>query len=115
MNAKGIKEVLLEGINVGDKDFSALVSKIKANLEWFKFSADSKSVLFATRNQEFKLSLFRISLAGGQPEHLVDMPNRTYYTRLYLSPDESQIIDVAIDFDKYDLWVLDNFEPSAKK
>src|SRR5450755_4432728 len=31
MNAKGIKEVLLEGINVGDKDFSALVSKIKAS------------------------------------------------------------------------------------
>jgi branched-chain amino acid transport system substrate-binding protein len=30
MNAKGMKEVLYEGINVGDKDFSALVSKIKA-------------------------------------------------------------------------------------
>ena len=31
MNAKGVKEVLYEGINVGDKDFSALVSKIKAS------------------------------------------------------------------------------------
>src|SRR4030088_1997793 len=31
MNAKGIKEVLYEGINIGDKDFSALVSKIKAS------------------------------------------------------------------------------------
>jgi branched-chain amino acid transport system substrate-binding protein len=30
MNAKGIKEVLYEGVNVGDKDYSALVSKIKA-------------------------------------------------------------------------------------
>lgn len=30
MNAKGAKEVLYEGINIGDKDFSALVSKIKA-------------------------------------------------------------------------------------
>jgi branched-chain amino acid transport system substrate-binding protein len=30
MNAKGIKEVLFEGVNVGDKDYSALVSKIKA-------------------------------------------------------------------------------------
>jgi branched-chain amino acid transport system substrate-binding protein len=30
MNAKGIKEVLYEGINIGDKDYSALVSKLKA-------------------------------------------------------------------------------------
>ncbi len=30
MNAKGLKEVLFEGINIGDKDYSALVSKIKA-------------------------------------------------------------------------------------
>src|ERR1700704_4376980 len=31
MNGKGIQEVLYEGINIGDKDFSALVSKIKAS------------------------------------------------------------------------------------
>src|SRR5258708_23919186 len=31
MNAKGTKEVLYEGINIGDKDFSALVSKSKAS------------------------------------------------------------------------------------
>jgi branched-chain amino acid transport system substrate-binding protein len=31
MNAKGVKEVLYEGINIGDKDFSALISKIKAS------------------------------------------------------------------------------------
>ncbi|HEY7301839.1 MAG TPA: branched-chain amino acid ABC transporter substrate-binding protein [Xanthobacteraceae bacterium] len=31
MNAKGVTEVLYEGINLGDKDFSALVSKIKAS------------------------------------------------------------------------------------
>src|SRR5215475_12544252 len=31
MNAGGVKEVLYEGINIGDKDFSALVSKIKAS------------------------------------------------------------------------------------
>jgi branched-chain amino acid transport system substrate-binding protein len=30
LNAKGVKEVLYEGINVGEKDFSALVSKIKS-------------------------------------------------------------------------------------
>jgi branched-chain amino acid transport system substrate-binding protein len=31
MNAKGVTEVLYEGINLGDKDFSALISKIKAS------------------------------------------------------------------------------------
>ena len=31
MNGKGVTEVLYEGINIGDKDFSALVSKIKAS------------------------------------------------------------------------------------
>ncbi|MCA0421980.1 MAG: branched-chain amino acid ABC transporter substrate-binding protein [Proteobacteria bacterium] len=30
MNAKGIKEVIYEGVNTGEKDFSALVSKLKA-------------------------------------------------------------------------------------
>ena len=30
MNAKGLKEVLFEGVNKDDKDFSALVSKVKA-------------------------------------------------------------------------------------
>ena len=30
LNAKGLKEVMFEGVNVGDKDYSALVSKIKA-------------------------------------------------------------------------------------
>src|SRR5262249_29694429 len=30
MNAKGLKEALYEGVNKDDKDFSALVSKIKA-------------------------------------------------------------------------------------
>ncbi|MBY0612117.1 MAG: branched-chain amino acid ABC transporter substrate-binding protein [Beijerinckiaceae bacterium] len=31
MNAKGLKEVLYEGINTGEKDYSALVTKIKTN------------------------------------------------------------------------------------
>lgn len=31
MNAKGVKESLYEGVNTGEKDFSALVSKIKAS------------------------------------------------------------------------------------
>src|SRR3712207_9203993 len=29
MNAKGLKEVVYEGVNTGEKDYSALVSKLK--------------------------------------------------------------------------------------
>ena len=29
MNAAGVTEVMYEGINVGDKDFSALIAKMK--------------------------------------------------------------------------------------
>ncbi len=31
INAGGLKEVLYEGVNIGEKDFAALVSKIKAS------------------------------------------------------------------------------------
>jgi branched-chain amino acid transport system substrate-binding protein len=31
MNAKGVKEVLYEGVNTGEKDYSALISKIKSS------------------------------------------------------------------------------------
>ncbi|TDR89617.1 branched-chain amino acid ABC transporter substrate-binding protein [Enterovirga rhinocerotis] len=38
MNAKGLKEVLYEGVNTGEKDFSALVSKLKqANVDLVYF------------------------------------------------------------------------------
>jgi branched-chain amino acid transport system substrate-binding protein len=38
MNAKGVKEVLYEGVNTGEKDFSALVSKLKsANVDLVYF------------------------------------------------------------------------------
>ncbi len=30
MNAKGIKEIMFEGVNVGEKDFSALITRLKA-------------------------------------------------------------------------------------
>ncbi|MGL4242304.1 MAG: branched-chain amino acid ABC transporter substrate-binding protein, partial [Beijerinckiaceae bacterium] len=30
MNAKGVKEVMFEGVNVGEKDFSALITRLKA-------------------------------------------------------------------------------------
>ena len=34
MNAKGVNEVMYEGVNTGEKDYSALVSKLKqANVD----------------------------------------------------------------------------------
>ena len=61
MNGKGIKEVLLEGINVGDKDFSALVSKIKASgaelVYWGGLQTEGGLIVRQMRDQGVKAVL----------------------------------------------------------
>src|SRR6202166_3058441 len=61
MNAKGIKEVLFEGINVGDKDFSALISKIKASgadlVYWGGLQTEGGLIVRQMRDQGVKAPL----------------------------------------------------------
>src|SRR5882757_5133936 len=61
MNAKGIKEVLYEGINIGDKDFSALVSKIKASgadlVYWGGLQTEGGLIVRQMRDQGVKAVL----------------------------------------------------------
>src|SRR5262249_17295238 len=58
MNAKGLKEVLFEGVNKDDKDFSALVSKIKATnadlIYWGGLHDTGGLILRQLRNQGVK-------------------------------------------------------------
>jgi len=62
MNAKGMKEVLYEGINIGDKDFSALVSKIKASgadlVYWGGLFTEGGLIVRQMRDQGVKAPLF---------------------------------------------------------
>lgn len=62
MNKGGIKEVLYEGINIGDKDFSALVSKIKASgadlVYWGGLHTEGGLLVRQMRDQGVKAPLF---------------------------------------------------------
>ena len=61
INGKGIKEVLFEGINVGDKDFSALISKIKASgadlVYWGGLQTEGGLIVRQMRDQGVKAPL----------------------------------------------------------
>ena len=58
MNADGIKEVLYEGVNTGEKDYSALVSKIKASgadiLMWGGLHTEGGLIVRQMRDQGLK-------------------------------------------------------------
>ena len=62
MNKAGIKEVIYEGINPGEKDFSALVSKIKASgadyLYWGGLHTEGGLIVRQMRDQGLKTVLF---------------------------------------------------------
>jgi Tol biopolymer transport system component len=70
---------------------------------------DGKSVLYPSG----KRGLFRVPIAGGQPERVADSPSE-FLNGLWVSPDGRQILTVSTDWGKYDLWVLDNFRPSRQ-
>jgi hypothetical protein len=80
-----------------------------------EYTPDGKWILYADKDPSGKDSLFRISLAGGQPERLGDFPSR--YLReclLDLSPDGRQIMAQASRAVQPELWLLDNFEPKPQ-
>jgi branched-chain amino acid transport system substrate-binding protein len=62
MNKGGMKEVMYEGINIGDKDFSALVSKIKASgadlVYWGGLFTEGGLIVRQMRDQGVKAPLF---------------------------------------------------------
>ncbi len=61
IEAGGVKPVLYEGINIGDKDFSALVSKIKASgadvLMWGGLHTEGGLILRQLRDQGSKIQM----------------------------------------------------------
>jgi Tol biopolymer transport system component len=73
---------------------------------------DGTSLLYEDTDSMGRNSLFRIPLAGGQPERVADFPGNPN-AGLHISPDGRQLIAVTFRWDKYDLWILDNFASSA--
>jgi Tol biopolymer transport system component len=78
----------------------------------FVGTPDGTCLLYRDSDSTGKNSLFRIPVAGGQPERVGDFPVNSGGL-LRISPDGRQLIAVIFRWDKYDLWVLDNFASSA--
>ncbi len=61
MNAKGVKEVIREGVNVGDKDFSALISKMKeagvSIIYWGGLHTEAGLIIRQAKDQGLKATL----------------------------------------------------------
>jgi hypothetical protein len=74
-------------------------------------------VLFDAKDPEGKFRIYRVPIAGGEPQLLGNFPNKPSWpaANLQLSRDARQIIAVSKDESKFNLWTLANFEPSDKK
>jgi Tol biopolymer transport system component len=76
---------------------------------------DGNWLLYHSTDSPGKHILFRIPILGGQPQSVGSFPTGSFSGSLHFSPDGRQLLAVSLDPRKYDLWVLDNFVPSAGK
>jgi hypothetical protein len=76
-------------------------------------------ILFDAVDSLGKLKLYRVPTSGGEPQLIGDFPGNSRTANgassLRLSRDGRQVIAVTKDDSKPNLWMLDNFEPPAKK
>jgi Tol biopolymer transport system component len=81
----------------------------------FTTPPDGNWLVYHSTDPAGKHVLFRVPTSGGQPQSLGSFPTESFGGTLHLSPDGRQILAVSLDLGKYDLWVLNNFVPSAGK
>jgi Tol biopolymer transport system component len=82
----------------------------------FVGTPDGTCLLYQDLDSTGRNSLFRIPVAGGETERVGDLPQGPVFLGgLHISPDGRQLIAVIFKLDKYDLWILENFAPSAKQ
>jgi Tol biopolymer transport system component len=89
-----------------------LVSGIGMNLPVFP-TPDGKWVIYQDRVAQRKMSLFRVPIAGGQPQRIGTPSDDQFYWDVSFSPDSRQIL--VWKEKSIDLWLLENFEPLDKK
>jgi Tol biopolymer transport system component len=76
---------------------------------------DGKWFLYIALDANGKHRLFRAPIDGGAPQLAGDLPIENYAGRFYFRADGRQVLAQDSTTDHYNLWVLRNFEPSAKK
>jgi len=77
---------------------------------------DGNWVLYHSTDPAGKVSLFRVSVDGGEPQRLGDFPiHEAWGVTVRISPDGSRFFAAESEDTHYDLWVLENFEPSVRQ
>jgi Tol biopolymer transport system component len=77
----------------------------------FSYSLDHKWIYYGDKDSAGKDSLFRISLAGGQPERLGEFPFQYLLGEIQISPDGRSILLYSLYSRGNETWLLENFEP----
>ena len=96
-------------------EWKTLVSGVKGLSSAIDTTHDGNFTFYTANDSEGRPGLFRLSTAGGKPERVGDLPSRTFQGTFYFSADGRQILATDTGSNKYDLWVLENFEPATKK
>jgi Tol biopolymer transport system component len=89
-----------------------LVSGIAINFPVF-VTADEKWVIYQNEVAPRKLGLFRVPIAGGEPQRIGEPPGDHFFWDFFFSPDGRQVL--VWREGSIDLWLLENFEPPAGK
>jgi hypothetical protein len=107
-----------EGLSVrplSGGDWKLLASPATGPGAHFTTTPDGKWLVYHSTDPAGKHVLFRVPTSGGQPQSLGSFPTGSFDGRLHFSPDGRQILAVVFDGRKHDLWLLNNFVPSAGK
>jgi hypothetical protein len=75
-------------------------------------------ILFDAKDSGGNVRLYRIPISGGEPQFVGDFPAKSrpeWNGHLQVSRDARQIVAETKNENKFNLWTLDNFEPSDKK
>jgi len=113
MNKGGVKEVLYEGINIGDKDFSALVSKIKASgaelVYWGGLYTEGGLLVRQMRDQGVKATLMGADGITSDEFAAIGGPG-VEGTLMTFAPDPRKRAEAKAVIEKFR---AKNFEPEA--
>jgi Tol biopolymer transport system component len=97
-------------------DWKMIVSGVKGLFTNDETTHDGNWAFYAAYDSAGKPALFRVPTAGGAPEYVGGLPSASFLGQnLYLNADGTQILATKFNDRKYDLWVLENFEPPVKK
>ena len=97
-------------------DWKTLVSGVKGLFTNLETTHDGNWAFYSAYDSAGNPALFRVATTGGAPELVGRFPSARFQGQnLYLSADGRQILATRLDSQKYDLWVLENFEPPVKK